>query len=139
MKKFFQEFKEFALKGNVLDMAIGVIIAGAFQNIVSALTENIINPIIGLLFQMDFSAVAIRLTPEVSLNIGAFISAVINFFLMALVLFCIMKGITSLAALRKKKEDEAAAAAEPAAVLKRSGRLDASAVTAAEPPVFSAM
>ncbi|MBO6148164.1 MAG: large conductance mechanosensitive channel protein MscL [Lachnospiraceae bacterium] len=114
MKKFFQEFKEFALKGNVLDMAIGVIIAGAFQNIVSALTENIINPIIGLLFQMDFSAVAIRLTPEVSLNIGAFISAVINFFLMALVLFCIMKGITSLAALRKKKEDEAAAAAEPA-------------------------
>ena len=113
MKKFFQEFKEFALKGNVLDMAIGVIIAGAFQNIVSALTENIINPIIGLLFQMDFSAVAIRLTPEVSLNIGAFISAVINFFLMALVLFCIMKGITSLAALRKKKEDEAPAAAEP--------------------------
>ncbi|MCR4892467.1 MAG: large conductance mechanosensitive channel protein MscL [Lachnospiraceae bacterium] len=111
MKKFFQEFKAFALKGNVLDMAIGVIIAGAFQNIVTALTENIINPIIGLLFQMDFSAVVIRLTPNVSLNIGAFISAIINFLLMALVLFCIVKAITKVSEKAKKKEEEEAAAA----------------------------
>ena len=74
MKKFFEEFREFALKGNVMDMAIGVIIGGAFQNIVKALIDDIINPLIGLLFQADFSNVVIPMgNSGVSLAIGAFI------------------------------------------------------------------
>ncbi len=104
MKKFWEEFRAFALKGNVMDMAIGVIIGGAFKGIVDSLTANIINPLIGLIFQTDFSGVAIQLTPTVSLGIGAFISTVINFFLMALVLFCILKGMNRLSDLRKSLE-----------------------------------
>lgn len=107
MKKFFAEFREFALKGSVMDMAIGVIIGAAFQNIVTALTDNIINPIIGLIFQSDLSAVQIRLTDQVTLGIGAFISAIINFILMALVLFIFVKTINKIkAAAEKKKKDE---------------------------------
>ncbi len=106
MKNFMKEFKAFALKGNVIDMAIGVLIAGAFSNIVAALTENIINPIIGLLFNVDFSKVVIHLTDEVSLGIGAFISAIINFILLALVLFTIIKAVNKASALAKKKEEE---------------------------------
>lgn len=93
MKNFIKEFKAFALKGNVMDMAIGVIIGGAFSTIVAALTENIINPIIGVLFQTDFSDVVINLPGDVTLGIGAFISAVINFVLLAFVLFVIVKAI----------------------------------------------
>jgi len=104
MKKFLEEFKAFALKGNVMDMAVGVIIGAAFQNIVTALIDNIINPLIGLIFQADFSDVAIPLgNSGVSLGIGAFISAVINFILMALVLFCIVKGINTLRTAAEKK------------------------------------
>lgn len=108
MKKFFEEFREFALKGSVMDMAIGVIIGAAFQNIVTALTDNIINPIIGLIFQSDLSAVQIKLTDTVTLGIGAFISAIINFFLMALVLFIFVKSINKIkaAAEKKKKAEE---------------------------------
>ena len=102
MKKFFEEFREFALKGSVMDMAIGVIIGAAFQNIVTALTDNIINPIIGLIFQADLIAVQIRLTDTVSLGIGAFISAIINFILMALVLFIFVKTINKIKAAAEK-------------------------------------
>ena len=113
MKKFFEEFREFALKGNVMDMAIGVIIGGAFQNIVKALIDDIINPLIGLLFQADFSNVVIPMgSSGVNLAIGAFISVVINFILMALVLFLMVKGMTRLRDLTHKKEAEKPA--EPA-------------------------
>lgn len=95
MKKFLSEFKAFALKGNVLDLAIGVIIGAAFQNIVTSLIDNIINPVIGLLFQTDFSDVVIPMG-SVNLGIGAFISSIINFVLMAFVLFCIVKAINKL-------------------------------------------
>ena len=117
MKKFFEEFREFALKGSVMDMAIGVIIGAAFQNIVTALTDNIINPIIGLIFQADLSAVQIRLTDTVSLGIGAFISAIINFILMALVLFIFVKTINKIkaAAERKKKDGDSEEEAAPTA------------------------
>ncbi len=116
MKKFFAEFREFALKGSVMDMAIGVIIGAAFQNIVTALTDNIINPIIGLIFQSDLSAVQIRLTDQVTLGIGAFISAIINFILMALVLFIFVKTINKIkAAAEKKKKDEDSEEAAPTA------------------------
>ena len=113
MKKFFEEFREFALKGNVMDMAIGVIIGGAFQSIVKALIDDIINPLIGLLFQADFSNVVIPMgNSGVSLAIGAFISVVINFILMALVLFLMVKGMNRLRDLTHKKEAEKPA--EPA-------------------------
>ena len=87
MKKFLEEFKAFALKGNMMDMAIGVLIGGAFSTLVTSLTDNIINPIIGILFQTDFSDVVLHLPFDINLGIGAFISAVINFIILAFVLF----------------------------------------------------
>lgn len=92
MKKFMEEFKAFALRGNVMDMAVGVIIGGAFKSIIDALIENIINPIIGLFFQTDFSAVGIHVG-EVFIGIGAFISAILNFIILAFVLFAMIKAI----------------------------------------------
>ncbi len=118
MKKFMEEFKAFALKGNVMDMAIGVIIAGAFSNIVTALTENIINPIIGLLFQMDLSNVVIHMG-SVDLGIGKFISAIINFIILAFVLFTIVKAVNKMKSLAEKpKEEEPAPAPEKSPELK---------------------
>ncbi len=118
MKKFMEEFKAFALKGNVMDMAIGVIIAGAFSNIVTALTENIINPIIGLLFQMDLSQVVIHMG-SVDLGIGNFISAIINFIILAFVLFTIVKAVNKMMAMAEKpKEEEPAPAPEKSDELK---------------------
>ena len=114
MKNFIEEFKAFALRGNVMDMAIGVIIGGAFQAIIKSFIENIINPLVGLIFQVDFSNVVISLG-SVNLMIGAFISSVINFFLLAFVLFIMVKAINKL----KKPEvkEEAAPAKSDEAVL----------------------
>ncbi len=108
MKKFIEEFKAFALRGNVMDMAIGVIIGGAFTSIVTALTENIINPIIGMFGGADLSKYAINLMGA-ELKYGAFITAVINFLIMAFVLFCMLKLVNKMTHLRKKPE----APAEP--------------------------
>ena len=95
MKNFIEEFKAFALRGNVMDMAIGVIIGGAFQAIIKSFIDNIVNPLVGVVFQVDFSSVVIKLG-AVNLMIGAFISSVINFILLALVLFIMVKGINNL-------------------------------------------
>lgn len=111
MKNFMKEFKAFALKGNVMDMAVGVIIGGAFSAIITAFIENIINPIIGLAFQTDFSQVVIHMGP-VDLGIGAFISAVINFILMALVLFVMVKSINKVKAMNEKPAEPAPAPAK---------------------------
>ena len=114
MKNFIEEFKAFALRGNVMDMAIGVIIGGAFQAIIKSFIDNIINPLVGVLFQVDFSSVVIHLG-AVNLMIGAFISSVINFFLLAFVLFIMVKAINKL----KKPEvkEEATPAKSDEAVL----------------------
>ncbi len=114
MKNFIEEFKAFALRGNVMDMAIGVIIGGAFQAIIKSFIENIINPLVGVIFQVDFSNVVISLG-SVNLMIGAFISSVINFFLLAFVLFIMVKAINKL----KKPEvkEEAAPTKSDEAVL----------------------
>jgi large conductance mechanosensitive channel len=114
-----EEFKAFALKGNVMDMAVGVIIAGAFSNIVAALTENIINPIIGLLFQMDLSQVVIHMG-SVDLGIGNFISAIINFIILAFVLFTIVKAVNKMMAMTEKPKEE-----EPAPEPEKSDELKA--------------
>ena len=84
MKKFIQEFKEFALKGNVMDMAIGVIIGGAFASIISALTDYIINPIIGCFTTGGLEGWTVQIG-EAQLGIGAFIMAVINFIILAFI------------------------------------------------------
>lgn len=126
-KKFMTEFKEFALKGNVMDMAIGVIIGGAFSTIVTALTSCFINPLIavitgGVKYDEDGNPQIVGGTFKirgVDFDYGAFISAVLNFLIIALVLFLLLKAINGAvnkaAALAKKKEEEEEAAAEPSA------------------------
>ena len=84
LKKFIEEFKAFALHGNVMDMAIGVIIGGAFTTIVTSLTENLINPILGLAGGTDLSGFVLSLG-GIELRYGAFLTSVINFLIMALV------------------------------------------------------
>ncbi len=108
MKKFFGEFKEFAVKGNVFDMAIGVVIGAAFGKIVSSLVADVIMPPLGLLLGgMDFSKMNITLakavgeTPAVTLNYGLFIQAILDFLIIAMCLFFVVKAIN---ALRKKPE-----------------------------------
>lgn len=113
MKKFLEEFKAFALKGNMMDMAIGVLIGGAFSALVTSLTDNIINPIIGLLFQADFSDVMLQLPGDNAIKIGAFISAIINFIILAFVLFCLLKAMNKLLTLGH--HEEAPAEEAPAA------------------------
>lgn len=95
MKKFLSEFKDFINQGNAMDLAVGVIIGAAFKSIVDSFVNDIINPIIGIAFQVDFSQVVLRLPGNVNLNIGNFISTVINFILMAFVLFCFVKVINT--------------------------------------------
>lgn len=113
MKKFLEEFKTFALKGNMMDMAIGVLIGGAFSGLVTSLTENIINPIIGILFKADFAYVVLELPFGIQLGIGAFLSAIINFLILALVLFCLLKAMNKLLSLGH--HEEAPAEEAPAA------------------------
>ena len=110
MKKFFEEFKAFALKGNMMDMAIGVIIGGAFTSIVTSLTENLINPILGLFGGTDLSGFVLNLG-GVELRYGAFITSIINFLIMAFVLFCIVKAINNMH--DKLSKPEPAAEPEP--------------------------
>lgn len=132
MKKFFSEFKAFINRGNVIDMAIGVIIATAFGSITSALVNNIFMPLIALATGgSDFTdALDVVLRPEtlneagevvdpgVVLGFGVLVSAVINFLIIALICFLIVKSFNKaneLAKARAKKEEEAAAAEAPAA------------------------
>ena len=113
MKKFLQEFKEFALKGNVMDMAIGVIIGAAFGSIVSALTDNFINPLIAVITggaEKDENGVMQLVGGKftiagVDFNYGAFISAVLNFLIIAIILFCLIKAVNKAMAIGKKKEE----------------------------------
>ncbi len=105
-----QEFKQFAVKGNVVDMAVGIIIGAAFGKIVSALVSGVIMPPIGVLLGgVDFSDLAYVVkeattdAPAVSIKYGAFIQTVIDFAIIAFAIFMLVKGINSL----KKKEEEA--------------------------------
>ena len=120
MKKFFGEFKKFITRGNVLDMAVGVIVGGAFTAIVNGLSNNVLKPLINYLLAVIFGdgsfekAITVLgkpvyledgtldLTKTIYIDWGAFINAIINFFLIALVLFCIVKAINSIAENKKK-------------------------------------
>lgn len=110
MKKFVSEFKEFISRGNVLDMAVGVVIGGAFTAIVTALVDNIITPLIGVLVGgLDFTGLSVKVG-EATIGYGAFIQAVINFLLISFVIFCVIRSFNKLA---KKKEEEPAAPPAP--------------------------
>ena len=130
---FIQDFKAFALKGNVIDMAIGVIIGGAFNKIVSSVVNDVIMPPIGVLIGgVDFKDLKLVLkdavpeqldeagnvvqaaVAEVTLNYGSFIQNVVDFLIIALTIFFMIKGVTKLTELRKKKEVETPAAPAPA-------------------------
>lgn len=106
MNEFFKEFKEFALKGNVMDLAVGVIIGGAFQGIVTALTDCFINPIINCIGFGEIGGQIQILHTGQYLNYGGFLTAVINFIIMAFVLFVIVKSINKIKDLGKKKDEE---------------------------------
>ena len=109
MKAFMKEFKEFISRGNVMDMAVGIIIGGAFTAIVNSLVADIINPLLGCFVSMDFSAWTIPLVGEAALGIGNFINAVISFLIMAFILFSLITAMNKAASLGKKAEEEPAA------------------------------
>ena len=112
MKSFMDEFKAFISRGNVMDMAVGIIIGGAFTAIVTSLVEDVINPILGCFGGMDFSNIVIPLVGDASLKIGNFINAIINFLIMAFILFSIIKAMNTAAEKLKKEEEEAAPTAK---------------------------
>ena len=103
MKKFMTEFKEFISKGNVLDMAVGVIIGGAFGAIVNALIDNIINPLIAMIGGTEIG-LAVKINGQ-TLNFGAFISAILNFLIIAFVVFLIVKSANKAKSLVAKEEE----------------------------------
>ena len=122
---FLKEFKEFAVKGNVMDMAVGVIIGGAFGKIVTSVVNDIIMPPVGLLIGgVDFSDMKLTMkeavlnaagevvTPAVTWNYGAFIQQCVDFTILALCVFLMVKGMNKLMTM-KKKEEEAAPAPAP--------------------------
>ena len=125
--KFLDEFKQFAMRGNVVDKAVGVIIGGAFGKIVSSLVSDVIMPPIGwLIGGVDFKDLKIALpanplAPEgaepVSIGYGAFLQNVLDFLIIAFCIFLIVKGITALTK-KKKEEEKAAAPAEPSEDIK---------------------
>ena len=117
MKKFFEEFKTFITKGNVLDMAVGVIVGGAFGAITSSLVGNVITPLLAWLFgapNTDALNITLRAADEAAgteaivLGLGTFVGAIINFLVIALVLFSVIKAFNKARELAAKKEAEAA-------------------------------
>ncbi|MBQ1496105.1 MAG: large conductance mechanosensitive channel protein MscL [Bacilli bacterium] len=104
-KGFFGEFKTFVLRGNVMDMAIGVIIGTAFASIVTALTDDFINPIINSIGGAEVKG-QLKIWGGQYLNWGHFVTAIINFLIMALVLFLMLKAVNKLVGARKKKTEE---------------------------------
>ena len=116
MKKFFQEFKEFAMRGNVLDMAVGVILATAFGKITTSLVNDVFMPLLGCLFgKLDLSKLnlvlveATETSEAVTVGIGTFLTAIIDFVLVAFIVFALIKGMNA----AKKKLEKPAEPAEP--------------------------
>lgn len=119
MKKMIDEFKEFISKGNVMDLAVGVLIGGAFSGLVSSLTNNIITPIIGLFGKADFSRLSFNINAgfiHLNLKYGAFLTDVINFIIMAFIIFLIVKFMNKI--IRKKETNEKKEVDEKLEILK---------------------
>ena len=115
MEKFLEEFKAFISKGNVLDLAVGVIIGGAFGSVVSGLTDNIIQPLLNCIGGAEVQGKIRLFGTENFLDYGAFISSIINFLIMALVVFLIVKSVNKIsdAAQKLSKKDEQEEAPAP--------------------------
>ena len=125
MKKFLEEFKTFIMKGNILDMAVGVIVGGAFGAITSSLVSDVVTPLLAVLFNSpntDALNITLRAADEAAgteaivLGLGTFVGAIINFLVIALVLFSVIKAFNKARELMEKKnkqEEEAAPAADP--------------------------
>ena len=118
MIKMLREFKEFAMKGNLLDIAVGFVMGAAFNTLVKSFTEGIVSPLVGLIFKTDFKDLKWVLrkgsvnadgvaVPDIVLEYGAFLTATLDFIIMAFVMFMIIKGVNSL---RRQKVEEAVAA-----------------------------
>ena len=137
MKKFFEEFKTFAMRGNVIDLAVGVVIGGAFGKITTSIVNDIIMPVIGVLTGgVNFSDWKIVLkqkqlvwlnsgysegavvNPEVAITFGNTIAVILDFIIIAFAVFCMVKGLNKLH--RKKEEEPAAPPAPPDPPLRRS-------------------
>ncbi|MBQ6258334.1 MAG: large conductance mechanosensitive channel protein MscL [Lachnospiraceae bacterium] len=106
-KGFFGEFREFISKGSVMDMAVGIIIGGAFQAIINSLVNDILMPLIGMIIKTESLADLKVMVGSAEIAYGAFIAAIINFLLMALVLFIIVKAMNTIREKTKKEEEEA--------------------------------
>ena len=104
MKKFLKEFKEFALKGTVMSLAVGMIIGTSFSGLVTALLDNIISPIIGCFNTGGFNNLSITIG-KATLQYGAFLNAVINFLIMAFIVFLMVKAVNKLTSIGKKEEE----------------------------------
>ena len=132
MKKFMEEFKAFAMRGNVIDLAVGVVIGGAFGKITTSIVNDIIMPIIGVLTgglnfsdwkivlkQAVLDAEGVVVNPEVAITFGNTIAVIVDFIIIAFAVFCMVKAINTMHAkadaLKKKEEEEAVAVEEPAA------------------------
>ena len=126
MKKFFAEFKTFAMRGNVMDMAIGVVIGAAFGKITTSIVNDIIMPLIGLLIGgVDLGQLNIVLKPEVldeagkvvteavTLGIGNLLAVILDFIIVAFAMFLLVKAMNKLASLKKKEEEAPAEEEEP--------------------------
>lgn len=110
MKKFMEEFKQFIARGNVMDMAVGVIIGGAFSNITTSLINDVIMPLLGIFTgSISFAELSVTVNGAV-IAYGNFIQAVLNFLVMAFVVFCLIKAINRF---HRKKEEPAAPPAPP--------------------------
>ena len=128
-KGFIAEFKKFIMRGNVMDMAVGVIVGGAFTSIVTSLNQDILTPLLGIFGGTDFSNLFIKLGSGENAPIlyyGNFITAVINFLITALVIFLLVKGINAVGdKLSHKKEEPAAPSTKKCPFCKSEIALDA--------------
>ena len=115
--KIVEEFKIFISRGNVLDLAVGVIIGGAFQNLVKSLTDNIISPILGCFTEADFSDYSLNIG-NLTLKYGAFLTDIINFIIMAFIVFLIVKFMNKILVKPKKEEPKVAAISEEVTLLR---------------------
>lgn len=112
-KGFVAEFRKFIMRGNVMDMAVGVIVGGAFTSIVTSLNQDILTPVLGIFGGTDFSYLTVRLGQGENapvLNYGSFLTAVINFLITALVIFCLVKLLNKLSVRLSRKKEETPAA-----------------------------
>ena len=112
-KGFLNEFKKFIMRGNVMDMAVGVIVGGAYTSIVTSLNKDILTPLLGIFGGTDFSNLVLVLGSGEEAPIlayGNFITAVINFLITAFVIFCLVKGMNAIGEKLKRKEEETPAA-----------------------------